>query len=222
MAYLVGVAGLEDVTGHLGFRVVRLAPQQISKIREVIAVVDEARDELRVVFKNKNRGVGAAGRDAADEGRIQDQLDFPRLHQGAAVAFLAPPADLSHQPRQHGQSGPPVQRGPADVSQGEPPVVLLNQTLHVGPADFRRCGGLTNYSILKVLKVCHSIKNKCIAMHPKPAGVGENLQQFHVHSESSPMCKTCARPCDQLFSQISQKLAASIQTLEVNSPKSRI
>lgn len=129
------------MTGHLGFWVVRLAPQQISKIREVIAVVDEARDELRFVFKNKNRGVGAAGGDAADEGGIEDQLNFPRLHQGAAVAFLAPPADLSHQPRQHGQSGPPVQRGPADVSQGEPPVVLLNQTLHVDPGDFWRCGG---------------------------------------------------------------------------------
>ena len=140
-AYLVGVAGLEDMTGHLRFWVVGLAPQQISKIREVIAVVDEARDELRFVFKNKNRGVGAAGGDAADERGVEDQLNLPGLHQGPAVAFLAPPADLSHQPRQHGQSGPPVQRGPAHVSQGEPPVVLLNQTLHVDPADVRRCGG---------------------------------------------------------------------------------
>lgn len=129
------------MTGHLGFWIVRLATQQISKIGEVIAVVDEARDELSFVLKNKNRGVGAAGGDAADDGGVEDQVNFPRLHQGAAVAFLAPPADLSHQPRQHGQSGPPVQRGPADVSQDETPVVLLNQTLHVEPADFRRCGG---------------------------------------------------------------------------------
>lgn len=99
LLYLVGVAGLEYVTRHLGLRVVRLAPQQISKIFEVIAVVDEARDELRFVFKNKHWGVGAAGRDATDKGGIEDQVNFPRLHQGAAVALLAPPADLSHQPR---------------------------------------------------------------------------------------------------------------------------
>lgn len=145
LLYLVGVAGLEYVTRHLGLRVVRLAPQEISKICEVIAVVDEARDELRFVFKNKNRGVGAAGGDAADKRGIEDQVNFPRLHHGAAVALLAPPADLSHQPRQHGQSGPPVQRGPADVSQGEPPVrfgrtvVLLCQTLHVDQVGFGRC-----------------------------------------------------------------------------------
>lgn len=54
-AYLVGVAGLEDVTGHLGLGVVGLAPQEIGKIAEVIAVVDEARDELRLVLKNKDR-----------------------------------------------------------------------------------------------------------------------------------------------------------------------
>ena len=57
--------------------------------------------------------------------------------------------------------------------------------------------------------------------YPKPAGVKENLQQFHMHSKSLLMCKTCARPCDQLFSEISQKCTASMQTLEVNSPKSR-
>lgn len=219
------------MTGHLGFWVVRLATQQISKIGEVIAVVDEARDELSFVLKNKNRGVGAAGGDAADERGVEDQMNFPRLRQGAAVAFLAPPADLSHQPRQHGQSGPPVQRGPADVSQDETPVVLLNQTLHVETADFRRCGGgggagggggvnkflyfksVESLSFFGEKKICGAI------VCPKPAGgARENLQQFNTHSESSPMCKTCARPCDQLFSEISQKRAASIQTLEVNSP----
>ncbi len=141
--YLVGVAGLKDVTGHFGLGVVRLAPQQIGKITEVIAVVDEARDELRLVLEYKDWGVIAAGGDAADEGGVEHQLNFSRLHHGAAVASLAPPADLSHQPRQHGQGGPPVQRGPADVSQGEPLVWLrrtalpLTGTLHVNPADFR-------------------------------------------------------------------------------------
>lgn len=42
-------------------------------------------------------------------------------------------------------------------------------------------------------------------LYSKPAGVGQHLQLFHMHSESSPMCKTCARPWDQLFSEISQK-----------------
>lgn len=49
-----------------------------------------------------------------------------------------------------------------------------------------------------------------------PADVEETLQQFHMHSESSPMCKTCARPCDQLFPKTSQKRAASIQTLQIH------
>lgn len=53
-AYLVGVSGLEDVTGHLRLWVVRLAPQEIGKVGEVIAVVDEARDELCFVFKYKD------------------------------------------------------------------------------------------------------------------------------------------------------------------------
>lgn len=141
-AYLVGVAGLKDVTGHLGLRVVRLTPQEIGKIREVIAVVDEPRDELRFVLEYEDWGVVAAGGYAADEWGIKDQLNFSRLHRGAAVAPLTPPADLCHQPRQHGQSGPPVQRGPADVSKGEPRVGIrgtalpLIPALHVDPADF--------------------------------------------------------------------------------------
>lgn len=53
-AYLVGVARLKDMTGHLGLRVVRLAPQQIGKIGEIIAVVNEARDELCFVLKYEN------------------------------------------------------------------------------------------------------------------------------------------------------------------------
>lgn len=98
-AYLVGVAGLEDVTGHLGFGVVGLAPQEIGKIGEVIAVVHEARDELRFVLEDENGRVVAGGGDASDERGAQDQLNFSRLHDGAAVAPLAPPADLGHQPR---------------------------------------------------------------------------------------------------------------------------
>lgn len=142
-AYLVGVAGLKDVTGHLGLRVVRLAPQEIGKICEVIAVVDKPRDELCFVLEYKNRRVIAVGGDATDEGGVEDQLNFSGLHHGAAVAFLTPPADLGYQPRQHGQGGPPVQRGPTDVSQGEPPVGLrrtvlpLIPALHVDTADFR-------------------------------------------------------------------------------------
>lgn len=142
-AYLVGVAGLKDVTGHLGLRVVRLTPQEIGKICEVIAVVDEPRDELRFVLEYEDRGVVAAGGYAADEGGIKDQLNFSRLHRGAAVALFTPPADLCHQPRQHGQSGPPVQRRPADVSEGEPRVGLggtalpFIPALHVDPADTR-------------------------------------------------------------------------------------
>lgn len=50
-SYLVGVTGLKDVTGHLGLGIVRLAPEEIGKIGEVIAVVKEARDELCFVLE---------------------------------------------------------------------------------------------------------------------------------------------------------------------------
>lgn len=135
---LVGVAGLEDVTGHLGLRVARLASQQIGKTSEVIAVVDEAGDQLSLVLEDEDRRVEAVGGDAADEGRVEQQLNFSGLHDGPTVSPLAPPADLGHQPRQHGQSGPPVQRAPADISQGEAlvrPALLLLLALHVDPAD---------------------------------------------------------------------------------------
>lgn len=131
------------MAGHLGLRVVRLAPQEIGEVGEVVAVVNEARDELRFVLENENGRVAAARGDASDKGGVEDQLNFSRLHHRAAVALLALPADLRHQPRQHGQGGPPVQRGPADVAQGEPPVRLrgsalfISPTLHVDPADFR-------------------------------------------------------------------------------------
>lgn len=101
-AYLVGVTGLKDVTGHLGLGVVGLAPQEIGKIGEVIAVVNEARYELCFVLEYEHWGVVAGGGDTSDEGGAEDQMNFPGLHHRAAVAFLAPPADLGHQPRQHG------------------------------------------------------------------------------------------------------------------------
>lgn len=143
-SYLVGVARLEDVTGHLGLRVVGLAPQQIGKVGEIIAVVDEARDELGFVLEDEHGGAGAARRDAPDHGGAEDQLHVPRRHRGAAVALLALPADLRHQPRQHGQGGAPVQRGPADVAQGEALVRLRVAVLrlHVEPANFGRAQSL--------------------------------------------------------------------------------
>lgn len=188
-AYLVGVAGLKDVTGHLGLRVVRLAPQEIGKIREVIAVVDKPRDELCFVLEYKDGRVVAVGGYAADERGVEDQLNFSRLHHGAAVALLTPPADLSHQPRQHGQCGPPVQRGPADVSQGDPPIGLRRTVipaLHVDPADFRlklvnSDAGL-KITFKKVMLVFHSILSKMMPMYhslrARPGDVVLSLQQF--------------------------------------------
>lgn len=144
-AYLAGLAGLEHVTGHLRLGVVGLAPQQVGEVGEVVAVVDEARDELRSVLEYEDRRVVAARGDTSDDGAAEDQLNFSRLRHGAAVALLALPADLRHQPRQHGQGGAPVQGAPADVGQREPPIqrlgaaLLLGSTRHV---EFRAglCG----------------------------------------------------------------------------------
>lgn len=147
-AYLVGVEGLEDVTGHLGLRVVRLAAQQVRKVGEVIAVVYEARDELRLVFEDENGRAVAAGRDAADERRVEQQLNFSGLHDGAEAALLAPPADLGHQPRQHGQGGSPVQRAPAHVRQRERLPRCFVAGLHVGQADFYPKTGWTTIGTL--------------------------------------------------------------------------
>jgi len=109
--YLVGVTRLEDVTGHLGIGVVRCPPDEISKVREIIAVVDEPRDELGFVLEDEHRrAIGVVGRDASDERRYEHQLDLPgRLDGTRGVAPLALPADLGHQPRQHGQGGAAVQ-----------------------------------------------------------------------------------------------------------------
>lgn len=188
LAYLVGLAGLKDVTGHLGLRVVGLAPQEIGKIGEVIAVVDEARDELCFVLEYKDWGVGAAGGDASDEGGVEDQLNFSRLHHGAAVAPLTTPADLRHQPRQHGQGGPPVQRGPADVSQGEPSVWLrrtvlpLIPTLHVDPAD----SGPKLVDSDVGLKI--TFENDAVAAFPATKA-GRSWAQFETVSMSTSIVK---------------------------------
>lgn len=145
--YLVGLAGLEDVTGHLGLWVVRLSPEQVGEVAEVIAVVNEPRDELRLVLEYEDGAVAAAGGDTPDERGVEHQLDFSRLHRRAAVAPLTSPADLGHQPRQHGQRGPPVQRRPADVAQGDSPVrlrrLLLILALH-DPTD-RQQGETSNF-----------------------------------------------------------------------------
>ena len=124
------------MTGHLGLGVVLLAPDKISKVSEIIAVVDEPRNELCFVFKYEDRRVGVIGRDASDERGYEHQLDLPGL-DGTRVVLLALPPDLGHQPRQHGQGGPPVQRGGPDVPQAEPlvgsrwAVFLFLLTLHL-------------------------------------------------------------------------------------------
>lgn len=133
--YLAGVPGPEHVTGHVGLRVVGLPPQQVGEAAGVGAAVDEAGDELRLVLEDEHRRAAAAGGHAADEGGAEQQLHLPGLQDGAAAAPLAPPADLGHQPRQHGQRGPPVERAPADVSEEEAPLLLL-LALHVDPEHF--------------------------------------------------------------------------------------
>ena len=55
VTYLVGVTSLEDVTRHLGFGVVLLPPDKVSKVSEIIAVVNESRNELCFVFKYEDR-----------------------------------------------------------------------------------------------------------------------------------------------------------------------
>lgn len=122
------------MTRHLGLGVVRLGPQQVGKVGEVVAVVDESRDELRLVLEDEHGRVAAAGRHAAQERRVDEQLHVARLHPGAAVALLAPPSDLGHQPRQHGQRGAPVQRRPSDVSQAEAPVGFGGAALPLVPS----------------------------------------------------------------------------------------
>lgn len=194
-AYLVGVAGLEDVTGHVGLRVVRLSPQQIREVRQVVAVVDEARDELRFVLEDENRRVVAAGGDAAHEGAVEQQLDLPGLHHGAAAALLAPAADLGHQPRQHGQRGAPVQRAPADVSQGEVPVrpLPLILVLHGDPAGLSR-----NQMLLWEIS---RPSRQSVPAGRDQAQLGLVCNSFHVAphpGRALATCTTCAQSLDRV------------------------
>lgn len=118
---LVGVGGPEDVAGHGGVGVVGLRLDQVGEVGEVVAVVDEAGDVLRFVLEDEDgghRAGGAAGASgsgghAAQSGRAQQQQHLAGRHpaaQGAAGLLPLPAAaDLSHQPGQHGQRGPPVQ-----------------------------------------------------------------------------------------------------------------
>lgn len=124
---LVGVGGLEDVAGHLRFWVVRLRLDQVGEVSEVVAIVDEARDVLRLVLEDEHgvrgRGGGggggwAVGRDAPQVRRAQQEQHFPGRHR-AGLWLLAAPSDLRHEPRQHGQRGAPVQARPAHVPQLE-------------------------------------------------------------------------------------------------------
>lgn len=116
--YLVGLSSLEHMAGHLGLGVFRLAADEVGEVAEVVAVVDEPRYELRLVLEYEDGRVAAVGRHAADDGRGEGQLDRAGL-SGSGLGLLASPADLRHQPRQHGQGGPPVQRAPAQVPERE-------------------------------------------------------------------------------------------------------
>lgn len=115
-----------------------MSSEEIGEICEVIAVVYETRDELYFVLENKHRRVVVVGGDTSYEGWVEDQLDISRLRLRAAVAPLTSFANISDEPGQHGQSCPPVQGRPADVTQGEALVrtrgvvlLLIHTALHV-------------------------------------------------------------------------------------------
>lgn len=134
---LVGVGGPEDVAGHGGVGVVGLRLDQVGEVGEVVAVVDEAGDVLRLVLEDEDGGRGAggaagagggagaggAGGHTAQRGGAQQQQHLPGRHaaaQGAAGLLPLPAAaDLCHQPGQHRQRGPPVQARRAHIPQPE-------------------------------------------------------------------------------------------------------
>lgn len=105
-----------------------------------MAVVDEARDVLSLVLEDEHCRVGLRGRratapsgtgarrgHAAQEGRAehQEHLAGRRRPAAARLGLLAAPADLGHEPGQHGQRGPAVQARPSHVPQPEPLVSRL-------------------------------------------------------------------------------------------------
>lgn len=129
--HLVWVARLEHMAGHFALRVVRLTADEVGEVGEVMAVVDEARDALRLVLKYKDRRAAAVGRHAADCWGSEGELHHPSLNRTG----LALPADFSHKPRQHGQRGASVQRAAAHIPQREAlllpfPFVLRSLHLH--------------------------------------------------------------------------------------------
>lgn len=108
-----------------------------------MAVVNEARDVLCLVLEDEHRRVGlrrrgadaprgpnAGSRDTAQEGRAehQEHLAGGRRPAAARLRLLAAPADLSHEPGQHGQRGPAVQARPPYVPQPKPFVARLPGT----------------------------------------------------------------------------------------------
>lgn len=121
------------MAGHWGVRVVGLRLDQVGEVGEVVAVVDEAGDVLRLVLEDEDGGRGAggaagaggggAGGHAAQRGRAQQQQHLAGRHPAAWGAAgllpLAAAADLGHQPWQHGQRGPPIQARRAHVPQPE-------------------------------------------------------------------------------------------------------
>ncbi|VCW91090.1 unnamed protein product, partial [Gulo gulo] len=137
---LIGVCGAENVAGHLGLGVVGLRLDQVGKVGEIVAVVNEARDVLCLVLEDEHRRVGLRRRgadaprgpdtgcgDTAQEGRAehQEHLAGGRRPAAARLRLLAAPADLSHEPGQHWQRGPAVQARPPHVPQPKPFVAGL-------------------------------------------------------------------------------------------------
>lgn len=98
------------MAGHLRLGVVRLRLDQVGKVGEVVAVVDEARDVLRLVLEDEHPGVGLHSPgasapdtrrgDAAQKGRAKHQEHLAGRGRPAAarLRLLAAPADLGHEP----------------------------------------------------------------------------------------------------------------------------
>lgn len=107
------------MAGHFALRVVRLTADEVGEVGEIMAVVDEARDALRFVLEYKDRRAAAVSRHAADYRGTEGELDHPGLNRTG----LALPADVGHQPRQHGQRGAAVQRTAAHIPQREAPLL---------------------------------------------------------------------------------------------------
>ncbi len=109
---------------HLRLGVIGLTSDKVGKIRQVMAIVDKPGDKLYFVLEYEHGRVAAVCWHAADESRREIQLNFSGLC-GTGLVLLTFPPYLRHQPGQHGQRGPPVQRRPAHVPERKPFVCLL-------------------------------------------------------------------------------------------------